>query len=157
MPDMLNDAEINDISDDMLDDENMEEVEAVPGIDNSALQDLVSAFLCVNDSPSDDQVHMLAKSVGTDPETLEAVVYHMLSECQTRANLIQANFVQDVLDGDYTPSMTPADDLAVNDGEPDEGSDPLQDVLNDDGVPHDENVTSIDDGTDDGVPDLLRG
>ncbi len=137
--------------DDLLEDTS---VEAVPGIDNTALQELVSAFLCVNDSPSDNQVHMLAKAVGTDPETLEAVVYHMLSECQTRATAIHANFVQDVLDGDYDPAMTPADDLAVNDGEPDDGNDAVQDILKDDGVPADEEIETVD-GADDGTPDLL--
>lgn len=141
------------MEDDILN-EGMEEVEAVPGIENDALQGLVSAFLCVNDSPSDEQVHMLARAVGTDPETLEAVVYHMLSECQTRANLIQANFTQDVLDGDYDPAFTPADDLAVNDGEPDDGSNPIQDVLQDDGVPADEDIDAVD-GTDDGAPEIL--
>lgn len=41
--------------------------------------DLLSAFLSVNPSPSDEQFHALAASVGVGPEDFEARVYRLMS------------------------------------------------------------------------------
>lgn len=49
---------------------------------NSKLPELIKLFLEINPTPSDEQFHNLAFSVGTDPETLESYAYQMLSEAE---------------------------------------------------------------------------
>jgi len=46
--------------------------------DDAKLFDLLSAFLTINPSPTDDQFHSLAVAIGMDPEDLESKVYALM-------------------------------------------------------------------------------
>lgn len=99
-----------------------------------ALKELISLFLKINPTPSDQQFHALAAAIGVDHEFLESISYEMLAEDQTnegqvepepepdRAEVHAQEFglseAQEVLDGDYDPNTTTPQDLALNDGEP---------------------------------------
>lgn len=94
------------------------------------LEKLIILFLQINPSPSDAQMHSLAAAIAVDKEELEARIYEMLGETETvQDQEIDASGgdapgdhgpseSQQVLDGDYDPSTTDSDDLALNDGAP---------------------------------------
>ena len=61
------------------DDEEDEEDEDDPEDSDLRMFDLLSAFLKLNNSPSDDQFHALAESLGIDHEKLEESVFRLIS------------------------------------------------------------------------------
>lgn len=46
----------------------------------SAFYSLMESFLLLNPTPSDEQVHQLATSVGMDPETFESLIYKFFGD-----------------------------------------------------------------------------
>lgn len=101
------------------------------------LKQLLEIFFQCNPEPSDEQFHDLARSLGMDPPTLEAISYKMNAEAEgaEAGLLLGASEAEDVLDGDYDADTTSPDLLMLNDGEPagtaDDGN---QDALRSDGV-----------------------
>lgn len=103
------------------------------------LKELLGVFFKCNPSPSDEEFHNLARSLGMDPPTLEAISYQMNAESEgadAEAGLLLAETeAEDVLDGDYDPDTTSPNNLALNDGEPVSlGDDSNQGAMNYDGV-----------------------
>ena len=97
-----------------------------------SIKQFITLFLEFNPKPADAQVHALASALGVDKETLEAMIYHMLAECQqVRAGLPKETRVQE---GDYDEHSTGYRDIAINDGLLDSAPiTDLQDALADDG------------------------
>lgn len=52
----------------------------MPQLDIQSMRQKVIDFLTANPSPSDEEFHMFAESMGYDPQTLESVVYQMLGQ-----------------------------------------------------------------------------
>jgi hypothetical protein len=117
------------------------------------LAQLIQIYLTVNPRPTDQQFHSLAFASNVDHETLESIAYAMLSdEVEETQNALAGNSApsegktseqQKVLDGDYDPSITSPDNLALNDGAPNRESNSrgVQDATLNDGVaPDDEGL-----------------
>lgn len=106
-------------------------------MDKQQLQELIAAFLKVNPTPTDDQVHALAGAVNLDHETFESVMYEMLAESD---EVNAASDAEQVLDGEYDPNTTTTDDLVLNDGAPEGTSsqEQVQDSTLNDGVAADD-------------------
>lgn len=148
-------------------------------MDQQALEELISLFLKLNPSPSDQQFHALAEACGVDKETLESIAYKMLGEAEdmleepisasiirrvnANARLKVVADQQEVLDD---PTIDPDDldlqDVAMNDGDPTDDDLGLQEESFDDGYTEDDvgvgltnNVADV--LTDDGVPDASLG
>ncbi|MDN3040805.1 hypothetical protein P2L35_13975 [Enterococcus faecium] len=98
---------------------------------NSKLPELIKLFLEINPTPSDEQFHNLAFSVGTDPETLESYAYQMLSEAEGAGlghemhpatagtgDATKRSIDQRVLDGSMPPEAGGLKGLLLNDGVP---------------------------------------
>jgi hypothetical protein len=69
-----------DLNDDDDDDDEDEDDDDEDGDDEDLrMFDLLSAFLKLNNSPSDDQFHALAESLGIDHEKLEESVFRLIS------------------------------------------------------------------------------
>jgi hypothetical protein len=109
-------------------------------MDKQQLQELIAAFLKVNPTPTDDQVHALAGAVNLDHETFEAVMYEMLAESDEVNATSEHTDAEKVLDGEYDPNTTTTDDLVLNDGAPEGTSSQqqVQDSTLDDGVAPDD-------------------
>jgi hypothetical protein len=109
-------------------------------MDKQQLQELIAAFLKVNPTPTDDQVHALAGAVNLDHETFEAVMYEMLAESDEVNAASEHTDAEKVLDGEYDPNTTTTDDLVLNDGAPEGTSSQqqVQDSTLDDGVAPDD-------------------
>jgi len=105
-------------------------------MENEALlKQLLEVFFQINTEPSDEQFHDLARSLGMDPPTLEAISYKMNAESEGPGMLTSGTEAEDVLDGDYDSNTTSPDDLMLNDGVPGgDDADTNQDVLFTDGV-----------------------
>lgn len=108
-------------------------------MDSTKLRELITLFLELNEKPADAQVHSLAAALAIDKEELESVMYEMLSELQeghSDEEVVEggASEATDVLQDNYDPDTTGADDLALNDGDPTLDDTGNQDVLTDDGV-----------------------
>lgn len=105
-------------------------------MDNQALQELIALFLKINPNPSDEQFHSLARAVGTDPETLEAVSYGMLSEDEDLLDEVEATSTHSGNDGplarDDTSVFSTAPSTSLEygdgDGEPGESTHESNDV-----------------------------
>lgn len=123
-------------------------------MNHQALSQFLTIFLRLNPRPTDQQFHSLAFAINIDHETLESVAYAMLGDevgGETQ-NALAGNSApsegkmseqQKVLDGDYDPSITSPDNLALNDGAPNRESNSrgVQDATLDDGVaPDDEGL-----------------
>jgi hypothetical protein len=124
-------------------------------MNHQVLSEFLTTFLRLNPRPTDQQFHSLAFSINVDHEELESVAYAMLGdevgdgEVQ---NALAGNAApsegklseqQKVLDGEYDPSITSPDNLALNDGAPDRESNSrgVQDATLNDGVaPDDEGI-----------------
>lgn len=117
------------------------------------LAQLIQIYLTVNPRPTDQQFHSLAFAINIDHETLESIAYAMLGdEVGETQNALAGNSApsedrtseqQKVLDGDYDPSITSPDNLALNDGAPNRESNSrgVQDATLNDGVaPDDEGL-----------------
>jgi hypothetical protein len=120
------------------------------------LAQLIQIYLTVNPRPTDQQFHSLAFASNIDHETLESIAYAMLSdEVEGEAqNALAGNKApsegktseqQKVLDGDYDPSITSPDNLALNDGAPggESNSRGVQDATLNDGVAADDEGLGI--------------
>jgi hypothetical protein len=123
-------------------------------MNHQVLSQFLTIFLRLNPRPTDQQFHSLAFSINVDHETLESIAYAMLGDevgGETQ-NALAGNAApsegktseqQKVLDGDYDPSITSPDNLALNDGAPDRESNSrgVQDATLNDGVaPDDEGL-----------------
>lgn len=138
-------------------------------MDPKLLAELIKLFLKINRSPSDEQFHNLAFSVGTDPATLESVAYDMLSQLETPQAQIPAQASstgdeesqsrdQKVLDGEISPNEMSTDELLYNDGAP-EGSTGMQgikDALFNDGIAPEDSGIDIGGGKNAAVSDGPR-
>ena len=138
------------------------------------LKRLICMFLEINCEPSDDQFHALASAIGVDREYLESLVYEMLSDCDDSGGeeeedqeleegdelLLADTKEEQVLEDHYDPATTSADDIALNDGEPESmDEDPgLQDVAADDGLGvEDTDLVTVQDNTlVDGIPEPIN-
>lgn len=123
-------------------------------MNHQVLTEFLTIFLRLNPRPTDQQFHSLAFSINIDHEELESVAYAMLGDevgGETQ-NALAGNSApsegktseqQKVLDGDYDPSITSPDNLALNDGAPggESNSRGVQDATLNDGVaPDDEGL-----------------
>jgi hypothetical protein len=123
-------------------------------MNHQVLSEFLTIYLRLNPRPTDQQFHSLAFSVNVDHEELESVAYAMLGDevgGETQ-NALAGNSApsegktseqQKVLDGDYDPSITSPDNLALNDGAPNRESNSrgVQDATLNDGVaPDDEGL-----------------
>lgn len=107
--------------DDLL--ENTEEVK---------LYDFIVAYLRLNTSPSDEQFHSLAQSIGKDPEYLESVVYKIMALMFEDDELSSdaRNLIDEAL---VTAEYLPA--IGESEGLPDLGLDELSELTEHDGDP----------------------
>ncbi len=116
------------------------------------IQEFIKLYLKINPEPSDAQVHALAWSLGTDPQTLEAIIYKMLGRCvtvQAAARLIAATEFEQTLLDEIEPEDLRDNLTTVNDGEePASSIQEMQDILRDDGglVPDQVQNLTRDDG-----------
>lgn len=106
-------------------------------LDEGVFYQLLEAFLRLNESPSDEQIHALATALGTDPETLESKIYSMLADVLDDGD--SDEIVEDD-DSDLTVSFDDSDfDDSESPGEliefPVQGSDPDNRAAEFDGKP----------------------
>jgi hypothetical protein len=122
-------------------------------MNHQVLSEFLTIYLRLNPRPTDQQFHSLAFAINVDHEELESVAYAMLGdEVGETQNALAGNSApsenktseqQKVLDGDYDPSITSPDNLALNDGAPNRESNSrgVQDATLNDGVaPDDEGL-----------------
>jgi hypothetical protein len=113
--------------------------------DKETLQAFVQAFLQLNASPKDEQVHALAEALGCDHKALEELIYKML------AKVVKASNPAGVADGTIPEDNTNIEDLLINDGTTSDSDVGNQEELKNDGV----DVTSEGVGLSLMVEDLL--
>lgn len=90
------------------------------------LYQLIEAFLTLNPSPTDEQVHALSTSLGMDHKLFEAVIYRILSEIITASSSIRASDPDGALaehDGDLDLEPLGQPDVLKEAGEADGGVD----------------------------------
>lgn len=130
------------------------------------LAQFLIGFFRLNPKPTDAQFHALASAINIDKEELEALSYEMLAqETNSEPAMQQAGNAapsekklsqqQQVLDGDYDPTVTSPDDLLLNDGAPEGTSNiqQMQDTLYDDGVGADDSGVGINSDKDQMISD----
>ena len=120
------------------------------------LYTLIEAFLLFNPRPTDEQVHLLAKSVGMDHEELERVLYEFFAEV-LETEVAESEDVVDHTDVPGAPGPTPEvfgyqDPLIITNADFDESinlraGDDLGDAASIDGAPDMEQL---------GEPDPLK-
>lgn len=126
---------------------------------NDVLRRIITLFLSLNCEPADAQVHALASALAVDKEYLESIMYEMLAEAQQQNGEVLADS-EEILEDKYDPDITPADEVALNDGAPSNNDDTgYQEETTDDGVDDLDSGAGIgidtsDVLTDDGVPNL---
>lgn len=91
----------------------------------ASLMTFLTCYLSIIKTPSDEQVHSLAKSIGLSKEALEQVIYSMLSERLTAASPpFDENEDYPPQPSGYGPSIITdpidTDERLANDGIPDE-------------------------------------
>jgi hypothetical protein len=134
-------------------------------MNHQVLSEFLTFFLRLNPRPTDQQFHSLAFSVNCDHAELESVAYAMLGdELEETQNALAVTAAQPprseqqkVLDGDYDPSITSPDNLALNDGAPDRDNDSsgIQDATMNDGVAADDEGLGINSDKDSVISDGL--
>lgn len=75
--------------------------------DDIQIEDVISAFLDVNPTPSDEQVHKLAFLLEMKPEDLEGIIYKMFGE------RVETEDVEDELEHQSDDSLDPIETLLL--------------------------------------------
>ena len=74
--------------------------------DEVTLEDLIEAFLDVNPTPEDTQIHSLASLLGYTPESFEEYIYEMFSEYVNEDESVEEPTVDEPDDEEYDPVDT---------------------------------------------------
>ena len=114
-----------------LEDESDEE-DLLENTEEVKLYDFIVAYLRINTSPSDDQFHALAQSIGKDPEYLESVVYKIMAlmfEDQELSEDARTLIDEALVTAEYLPA------IGESEGLPDLGLDEISELTDHDGDP----------------------